>query len=89
MSSSLPCLNASEAAKRLGVSIKALRLYEQQGLVSPSRTGAGYRAYGPDDMCRAAEVVALLAMSVGVFGLAQIPAVAGERPMETQGQRRA
>jgi hypothetical protein len=36
MSSSAPFLNASGAAKRLGVSIKALRLYEQQGLVIPS-----------------------------------------------------
>jgi predicted site-specific integrase-resolvase len=37
-------LTASEAAERLGVSTKALRLYEQRGLVTPSRTAAGYRA---------------------------------------------
>ena len=53
-------LSASEAAERLGVSTKALRLYEQRGLVTPRRTAAGYRAYGPDEMhssfgdCRAA-----------------------------------
>ncbi|WP_323122128.1 MerR family transcriptional regulator [Burkholderia alba] len=56
-----PGLNASEAAKRLGVSIKALRLYEQHGLVVPGRTAAGYRAYGPGHMVRAAEVAALAA----------------------------
>nr|WP_264162232.1 MerR family transcriptional regulator [Burkholderia metallica] len=38
-------LSASEAAARLGVSVKALRLYERQGLVTPARTVAGYRAY--------------------------------------------
>ncbi|WP_094843073.1 MerR family transcriptional regulator [Bordetella genomosp. 11] len=59
MIASAPSLNASEAARRLGVSIKALRLYERHGLVTPARTAAGYRAYGPRDMARAAEVVAL------------------------------
>ena len=50
MSSSAQFLNASEAASRLGVSAKALRLYEQRGLIAPIRTAAGWRAYGPDEM---------------------------------------
>jgi len=66
MSFSTSCLNASEAAGRLGVSIKALRLYEQQGLVTPGRTAAGYRAYGPTNMVRAAEVVALPALGLSL-----------------------
>jgi hypothetical protein len=52
-------LNPSEAAKRLGVSAKALRLYEQRGLIAPIRTDAGWRAYGPKEMARAAEIAAL------------------------------
>lgn len=72
MSSSAPCLNASEAAKRLGVSIKALRLYEQQGLVTPGRTAAGYRMYGPDDMVRAAEVVTLRALGLSLAEVARV-----------------
>jgi len=72
MSSSAPCLNASEAAKRLGVSIKALRLYEQQGLVTPGRTTAGYRMYGPDDMVRAAEVVTLRALGLSLAQVARV-----------------
>ena len=43
-------LSASEAAKQLGVSVKALRLYEQRGLVTPERTAARYRSYGPTEM---------------------------------------
>jgi len=39
---------------RLGVSAKALRLYEQRGLIAPLRTAAGWRVYGPDEMARAA-----------------------------------
>jgi DNA-binding transcriptional MerR regulator len=72
MSSSARFLNASEAASRLGVSAKALRLYEQRGLIAPARTAAGWRAYGPDQMRRAAEIVALRALG---FNLTQVARV--------------
>jgi DNA-binding transcriptional MerR regulator len=52
-------LNPSEAARRLGISVKALRLYEERGLLAPVRSAAGWRAYGPREMARAAEIVAL------------------------------
>jgi DNA-binding transcriptional MerR regulator len=69
MDSSAPFLNASEAAGRLGVSAKALRLYEQRGLIAPIRSAAGWRAYGPDEMRRAGEIAALRALG---FSLAQV-----------------
>jgi DNA-binding transcriptional MerR regulator len=72
VSPSDPYLSPSEAARRLGVSAKALRLYEQRGLVVPLRTGAGWRAYGPDQMDRAAEIAALRALG---FSLAQVARV--------------
>ncbi|OFW97837.1 MAG: MerR family transcriptional regulator [Alphaproteobacteria bacterium RIFCSPHIGHO2_12_FULL_66_14] len=72
MSSSAQFLNASEAAKRLGVSTKALRLYEQRGLVSPVRTAAGWRAYGPGEMVRAAEIVALRALGLSLAQVARV-----------------
>ena len=53
-------LTPSAAARQLGISAKALRLYEQRGLISPGRTAAGWRAYGPDDMERAGEIVLLM-----------------------------
>jgi DNA-binding transcriptional MerR regulator len=65
-------LNASEAASRLGVSVKALRLYEQRGLIAPLRTQAGWRAYGPSEMGRAAEIVSLRALG---FSLTQVARV--------------
>ena len=74
MSTSVRFLNASEAARRLGVSTKALRLYEERGLVAPNRTAAGWRAYGPDDMARAAEIVALRALGLS---LAEVTRVLG------------
>jgi DNA-binding transcriptional MerR regulator len=81
VSSSVRYLSPSEAARRLGVSIKALRLYEQRGLVAPARTAAGWRAYGPDQMVRAAEVVALRALGLS---LAQVARALGGEPEALQ-----
>jgi len=78
VSSSAQFLNPSAAAQRLGVSAKALRLYEQRGLVSPRRTAAGWRAYGPDEIARVAEIVALRALG---FSIAQIARVLGDDPL--------
>ena len=72
MNSSGEFLNASDAARRLGISTKALRLYEQRGLLAPVRSEAGWRAYGPKDMERASEIVALRALG---FSLAQVARV--------------
>lgn len=77
MSSSAQFLNPSVAAQRLGVSAKALRLYEQRGLVTPRRTAAGWRAYGPDEIARAAEIIALRALG---FSIAQIARVLRDDP---------
>jgi DNA-binding transcriptional MerR regulator len=65
-------LNASEAAKRLGVSAKALRLYEQRGLIAPARTAAGWREYGPDEMARVAEIVALRELGLSLSQVARV-----------------
>jgi DNA-binding transcriptional MerR regulator len=65
-------LNPSEAAKELGVSVKALRLYEERGLIAPMRTAAGWRAYGPDEMIRAGEIVALRALGLSLAQVARV-----------------
>jgi len=65
-------LNPSEAASQLGVSAKALRHYEQRGLIAPARSPAGWRAYGPDEMARAAEIVALRAIGLSLGEVARV-----------------
>lgn len=57
-------LTPAEAARRLGVSAKALRLYERHGLLAPFRTRADWRVYGPAEMAKAAEIVALRALGL-------------------------
>jgi DNA-binding transcriptional MerR regulator len=65
-------MNASEAAKHLGISVKALRLYEARGLVVPARTSAGWRVYGPNELARAAEVAALRALGLSLAQIARV-----------------
>jgi DNA-binding transcriptional MerR regulator len=70
--SSAQVLNPSEAARQLGISAKALRLYEQRGLIAPRRTAAGWRAYGPSQIARAAEIVALRALGLSLAQVARV-----------------
>ncbi len=72
MRSTAQHLNPAEAAKRLGVSTKALRLYEQRGLIAPLRTAAGWRCYGPAEMTRAGEIVALRRLGLSLAQVARV-----------------
>lgn len=65
-------LSPAQAAAQLGISAKALRIYEQRGMVKPLRTAVGWRAFGPEQMRRAADIVALRALG---FSLAQVQRV--------------
>ena len=72
MSPSAGYLSPSDAARRLGISVKALRLYERRGLIVPLRSAAGWRAFGPGEMARAAEIANLrrLGLSLAEIGTA-------------------
>ncbi|MGV8831345.1 MAG: MerR family transcriptional regulator [Devosia sp.] len=59
-------LKHADAARVLGVSSKALRLYEDRGLVTPGRTAAGWRVYGPAELARAEDVVALRGLGLSL-----------------------
>jgi DNA-binding transcriptional MerR regulator len=72
VNSSAQFLNPAEAARRLGVSAKALRLYEARGLIAPVRTAAGWRAYGPDEMARVAEIAALRELGLSLAQVARV-----------------
>ncbi len=72
MGSTSRYLHPSEAARQLGVSVKALRVYEQQGLILPTRSSVGWRIYGPEDMQRATQVVALRALGLTLAQAARV-----------------
>jgi DNA-binding transcriptional MerR regulator len=76
-------LQIGQLAQRSGVSAKALRLYEQRGLLTPcTHSESGYRLYGPNALRRLMQIVLLkrsgfsLAQIAGL--LASATSVAGE-----------
>ncbi|HEX4159801.1 MAG TPA: MerR family transcriptional regulator [Rhizomicrobium sp.] len=48
-----------ETARRLGVTTKALRVYERQGLVVPRRAQSRWRLYGPAQIARLHQIIVL------------------------------
>jgi DNA-binding transcriptional MerR regulator len=62
-----------ELATRLGVTAKALRLYEQRGLIpTAARAANGYRFYGEDAARQAHLVVGLRAMGLSLDEIAEL-----------------
>ncbi|MEM7523862.1 MAG: MerR family transcriptional regulator [Pseudomonadota bacterium] len=72
MSKSTSFLSPSEAAAALGVSTKALRIYERRGLLTPARTEAGWRAYGPAHMKQARKIAAFRALGLTLHQIADL-----------------
>lgn len=62
-------LKIGDLARRTGKTVRALRLYEERGLLTPARTEGGFRLYGPDEVARVYWIVKLQDMG---FSLAQI-----------------
>src|SRR5690242_21565945 len=55
-----PLLKIGEVARRFGVSTRALRFYEEIGLLRPGATaGGGFRLYGDDDLARIDKILQL------------------------------
>jgi phosphoribosylaminoimidazole-succinocarboxamide synthase len=65
-------LSPSEAARRLGVGVRALRLYERKGLVRPGRTQAGWRVYGPAEIERLHQVLTLKLLGLSLSRITQL-----------------
>lgn len=54
----------AETARRFNVSTKTLRFYEALGLLKPLRTNTGWRTYGPAQMSRLHQVLALKSLGL-------------------------
>lgn len=65
-------LSPAEAARGLGVSVRALRLYERRGLVRPHRTTVGWRAYGPEQMARLHQVLTLKGLGLPLSRIGEL-----------------
>jgi DNA-binding transcriptional MerR regulator len=72
-------LDISEVVRRTGLSARALRFYEARGLVKPLRTASGRRAYGPGELERVNQILALKRAGLT---LAQIQRLGGRAPLD-------
>lgn len=65
-------LTAHECAGRIGLSIRALRLYEKYGLISPRRTSKQWRLYGSNEVARLNEIMALKSIGLGLRDISKL-----------------
>ncbi|MBA3300643.1 MAG: redox-sensitive transcriptional activator SoxR [Thermoleophilaceae bacterium] len=79
-------LTIGEVAARSGVATSALRFYEQRGLISSERTGAGHRRYPRAVIRRVAFIV--YAQRVGLMSLEEIAAELSRLPENRAPTRR-
>lgn len=59
-------LSAAECAKRTGLTVRALRIYERKGLLCPSRSSSGWRRYSARDLTRLNAIVSLKALGLSL-----------------------
>jgi DNA-binding transcriptional MerR regulator len=64
-------LTAAECARRTGLTVRALRIYETRGLIRPARTEKGWRLYGRQDLERLTAVVTLKSLGLGLAEIGQ------------------
>lgn len=67
------------------VNPQMLRVYEQKGLVAPSRTEGGTRRYSSQDVDRIREITTLLAAGLNLAGVEQVLSLRSEN-LRLQGQ---
>jgi MerR family transcriptional regulator, thiopeptide resistance regulator len=72
-------LDIREVVRRTGLTSRALRFYEARGLVAPLRTHSGRRLYGPGELERINQIVALKRAGLT---LAQIQRLTARRPLD-------
>lgn len=59
-------LGPGELAREARTSIKALRVYEKAGLLTPDRREGGWRLYGPKHIARLHQILALKALGLSL-----------------------
>lgn len=65
-------LSPAEVARRMGVSAKALRLYEGRGLLKPLRSQSGWRAYGAKEIATLHHILALKRLGLPLAKIADL-----------------
>lgn len=77
---------AKQVGDLMGLSVKALRLYEARGLISPGRTSADWRVYGPEEISALHKIqsLKLIGFSLSAIGELLTKGLAVEEVLEAQ-----
>jgi DNA-binding transcriptional MerR regulator len=65
-------LTAAECAERIGLTVRALRVYERHGLHRPRRTDKNWRLYGVEEIARLNEILALKRFGLSLARIADL-----------------
>ncbi len=81
-------MNVSDLARRAGTSAKAVRFYEESGVLPPpTRAANGYRQYDDVDLCRLRVLVSLRALGIRLSESGRLASLcAADRCDEMAGQ---
>ena len=65
-------LSPAETADRMGVTVRALRVYERHGLLKPLRSLKNWRAYGPAEIARLHQILALKQLGLSLARIGEL-----------------
>jgi MerR family redox-sensitive transcriptional activator SoxR len=70
-------MRIGELAEATGATVRAIRYYEEQGLLRPERTASGQRVYTPDEVEQVLWIRRLLANGLSSKAIAKLERCAG------------
>ena len=65
-------LTAAECAASIGLTVRALRLYETRGLLTPQRTEKNWRLYGASEIARLSEILVLKQLGLSLTSIVEL-----------------
>ena len=65
-------LSAADCASRTGLTARALRVYEEFGLIAPRRSAGGWRQYGPHDLMKLNTIALLKAAGLSLAQIGEV-----------------
>jgi len=73
-------LSAADCAARTGLTARALRVYEEFGLISPRRSAAGWRQYGPHDLMKLNTIALLKTAGLSLAQIGEVTCSSAGKP---------
>ena len=73
-------LTAAECADRTGLTVRALRVYEEYGLIAPRRSAVGWRQYGAEDLVKLNTIALLKSAGLSLTQIRDVTRTSPQTP---------